>query len=148
MIIPAQSFQKRYNPGSGTLTTGAYGECYIYGAGVTEQLIAPVILPTGAVITGVTFYYADNSANSNFQMQFSNAPLTTMTSSLIADLFQNTNNASSLTISSVSSGILSSVVTNGDYYYLVITPKNTTNTASGSWESGMSIRGVKITYTL
>jgi hypothetical protein len=148
IVVSPQSFQKRSNPSTGTLTTGAYGNCYIYGVGVTEQLIAPVVIPTGSVITEVTFYYTDNSANANLNMILWGTSVTSLGNSYVANLFQNTINASPLDISNISSGVLNESVTDGEYYYLQITPRNTTNTANYPWENEMSVKGVKITYTL
>lgn len=147
VMIPPQSFQRRFNTGTGTFTaSGSYGDCYI-SSGSTDNLIAPVILPVGATITGVTFYYTDTNTSSNLAMFLITSSALSASNNFIASLFQNTTNINAYDISSVSSGTLSDQIIDGDYYYILIIPKNTTNTADAAWGTYMSVKGVKVTYT-
>lgn len=147
VMIPPQSFQRRFNTGAGNfIAGGSYGDCYM-SSGSTDNLMAPVILPVGAIITGVTFYYTDTNASSNLAMFLVTSSVSSSSNSFIASLFQNTTNLNAYDISSISSGTLSDQIIDGDYCYILIIPKNTTNTADTAWGTYMSVKGVKVTYT-
>jgi hypothetical protein len=148
MVVTPQSFQRKSNTGTGVfLASGPYGECRMSGAGATDNLVAPVNLPVGATITNASFYYTDTDANNNLRMFLVRTSLTNSGNGTIADLFQNTVNTNPYDISNIASGVLNELVTDGEYYYIVISPRNTTNTADSTWENAMSVKGVKITYT-
>lgn len=124
---------------SGRSTAGTYFDP-TSGGGVGDQLFAPVHLPHGATITGMTFYYYDASSLN-----------------LSATLFRHTTTGSYVTLTtitssgssgngSVSSSPLSTVVNNNTSFYEVYV-----RPSSGVWSTaGADLRliGVTISYTL
>ncbi len=148
VVISPMSFQRMNVSTSGTfMAWDVYGDCHM-SVGATDRLIAPIILPVGAIITGVTFYYTDTSPTSNFKMELLKSPTTMGINTSITSLFQNTTNANTFDISSNTSGVLNETVTAGNYYYftIIITDVAGTNFSS-PWATYMSVKGINVTYT-
>lgn len=153
LTIPPQAFQRRYNTGGGTFTSsGPYGDCFIFGTNVNDDLIAPVILPDGATITQVQVYFNDVDATNNLKFTLASVGLTSTGNTDIVSLFQATQNAQPFTTTTLTSAVLSEVVSQNKAYRILVNPTGASGTyGSGTWNtttSYLSVKGVKITYTL
>ena len=147
--ISPQSFQPRYN-NSGTFTSsGAFGDCYM-SVGSTDNLIAGISLPNGVTVTSVIIYYINLDSSKRFDVNLKASPFAT---TFTFDVF----NGITSTVSSSGNNVVSysipnsgggSVINNSsNYYYLLVYPQTLAG-GSTTWSANMSIKGVKITYTL
>lgn len=152
VIVSPQVFQKDLSNSAGTLVTAStYYDAGVSGSGVSDVLTAPVSLPVGATITQVQAYFIDSFTPGNLRFILYRSAVDDITGTAVATLFQDTvTPVSPATISSITSAVLSESVTDKKYFYIQVTPVNTTNTALGTWATvnRMSIKGIKITYTL
>jgi len=150
LIVSPQAFQRRYGNGS-FVSMGAYGDCFISGANISDNLVAPVMLPMGAIIKKVEAFYTDNDATNNLRFYLSYAKLDETANSTVCNLFQVTNNTNPYDVSTISSGVLNEVVTRQKSYYLFVLPANN-NGGTGVWNytggasNFMSVKGIRITY--
>lgn len=149
VIIPPQAFQRRFNTGTGRFVAGgSYAECKMEGAGASDHLVAPAILPVGAVITDVNFYFTDVDEYNNLRLMMTKTQVSSTFSEVVITLFRNTENNNPTDVTVAVSGTLNVPVAEDDYFQIVINPANTTNTAETVWNNQMSVKGVKIVYTL
>jgi hypothetical protein len=141
--ISGDTFKPRYiNSGtnliSGGSTAGTYFSTTSTGGG-GDHLFAPVHLPHGATITGMTFYYHDTS-----------------TLDLSSTFFRHTTTGNYTAISTISS---SGIAGNGSIATALNTPVDNSNTfyevyirpSSGNWSTagaGLRLIGVTFSYTL
>jgi hypothetical protein len=150
LSIAPQSFQPRFN-NSGTFTSsGSYSNCFM-SAGSTDYLVAPVSLPDGADITSVTLYYIDTDVTAKINCSLFANPYS---STGITNYFGGITTATSSAVNSIlaynipentgSNALINNVANS---YFLFIYP----STSSGvftPWVNNISVKGVKITYTL
>ncbi|WP_428668123.1 hypothetical protein [Runella sp.] len=158
VMIPPQDFQRRYNSGGGTFTSlGFYSDAHIMGNNISEDLVAAATIPVGATVTQVQVYFTDNDPTNNLRFVFSSTAADDANSIAHATLFQNTANPQPYTITTLTSALFSSAVTAERYYTIQVSPVNSTgNYGTGVWNyntatptvNRMSVKGVKITYTL
>ncbi len=148
VVVSPMSFQRMNITTAGTFAAwDAYGDCHM-SFGATDRLVAPIILPVGAIITGVNFYYTDTSPTSNFRMELLKSFTTAGVNNFIASLFQNTINANATDISSISSAVLNETVVAGTYYYFTVIVTDVAGTSiSSPWQNYMSVKGINVTYT-
>lgn len=148
VVISPMSFQRMNLNTAGTFSAwGIYGDCQM-SVGATDRLIAPIILPVGAIITGVTFNYTDTSPTSNFKVNLMKTPTTTVINTSIATLFQNTVNANTYDISNISSGLLNEPVLANYYYFFTVVITDVAGTSfSSPWATYMSVKGINVNYT-
>lgn len=154
MVVPPQGFQRRNNTGGGSLTTSsAYSGCEIVGTNINEDLVAPIILPAGVVITKVEAFFIDSDATNNLRFVFLSSPLDVGYSTTFASLFQNTNN--DINVNSLASGTLSHTVDAGEAIFVLVLPVNSTGEYGyGRWNytggstNLMSVKGIRVTYQL
>lgn len=102
------------------------------------SLIAPIILPTGATINSVRYYFYDNNStdDANISLRYNSATSGTTTSIAIYD--------TSGAFNSIRSGLFTSIdlqVAANTNYYLVFNPENTVLT------SNLAIKSVTVWYT-
>lgn len=153
LTIPPQAFQRRFNTGGGTLTAlGPYGDCYILGANINDELVAPVILPNGAIITQVQVYFTDVDPTNNLRFRMGWVPLASGSNFDVVNLFQPTQNAQTFNVTTITSSTLAETISQDKTYRMLVYPTDASgNYGSGVWNTSsyqMSIKGVKITYTL
>jgi hypothetical protein len=119
-------------------------------AGANDYLEAPLSLPDGATITSVTLYYINTNTVDKLSCSIGSRYLTIASADFIFSGITSATSASATSVlsfnvplSSGSSGLVNNSVRN---YYISVFPSN-----AGSyslWVANMSIKGVKITYTL
>lgn len=156
VAVPPQAFQRAYNSGGGTFAAfGPYGDCYIVGSNINEELVAPVIVPAGAIITQVQAFFTDNDATNNLKFEISYSTFTDTANGTVVSLFQNTNNPQPYTVTTLTSGTLSENVVNDKTYRIRVFATNSAGAyGTGVWNytggvtNHLSVKGVKITYTL
>lgn len=155
MIVTPQQFVRRYNSGTGTLSSsGAYLQAGMVGTGATDQLVTSFTLPDGAALVSATFYFNDNDANNNLKFLIGKSSVTNAGLINDATIFQNTTNSFPYTISSVSSATLNWSSDSNTYFTIIVEAVGLTQSSAGVWNytggnsNLMAIKGVKITYTL
>lgn len=155
VIINPQQFIRRYNTGSGTLTsTNSYLGSIMVGAGATDQLVASFSIPEGATLLSFTIYYTDNDASNNLKFLVGKSSVTNAGFINDVTLFQNTENAFPYNISSISSASLNWSSDANTYFTILVEAVGLTQSSPGVWNyvggssNQMSIKGVKVTYTL
>ncbi len=135
MMVPPQNFQRRYNTGGGTFTSASmYNDALIFGTAVSEDLVASVTMPVGATVNRIQVYFTDNDPVNNLSLSFGKTAADTGFTSNLATLFQDTNNPQPYTITTLTSALFSSQVTDLAYYVILVTPVNSTgNYGTGVW---------------
>jgi hypothetical protein len=142
--ISGDTFKPRYiTPGTYLLSGGGTAGTYFHTSstgGGGDQLFAPVHLPDGATITGITVYYNDATAATDLSATFFRHSITGGYTSITA--FSSSGSAGP----GSASASLSTVVNNSNTFYEVyIRP------SSGNWSavgSSLMLIGVTFSYTL
>ncbi|CAH0995158.1 hypothetical protein EMA8858_01278 [Emticicia aquatica] len=148
LAVSPASFQPRYN-NSGTFTSiGLYGHCYMSN-GSTDMITTGINLPSGASITNAELFYinTDNTKRFRFQIQrtgFSSPIFQGVLSDITTTVSSSNNDIKSILFENV----VNRTIDNSLYNYLILIYPETTGGELSTWSTSMSIKGVKITYTL
>lgn len=149
--ISPQAFQPRYNNSGTFVSGGGYSNCFL-SVGSTDDLVAPVTFPDGATITGVTLYYIDADATTKFGCQLNRCLLAGTTSYSIyygkTSVISPSNSSVLSTNIPINPSEDYSLVDNSTYQYYILISTIISTGGSLPWADNMSIKGLKITYTL
>lgn len=149
LAISPSSFQPRYNNSGTFIASDAFSDCNM-SVGSTDDIITGINLPHGATITAVELFYINRDNTKKFQCYFSRSGFGLTSSQIIVNAGTSLVSASSSDIKSIIFTPNSSYITvdNSSFSYKIILEVQTTAGVSSTWSADMSIKGIKITYTL
>lgn len=136
--IPPSAFKSAF---SSHVTTTLFNEIYFSSSTPSGGLIAPVILPHGAIITAFTAYYYDVSVTTDIIFEFFSHALGTDLGGIDASVMSSGNAG----LGNGTDNTITLPVVNNQFYDYSIEVRST----SGTWPGGdLKIKSVVITYTL
>lgn len=126
---------------TGLLNNGLGGSYIRSIAGNSTDLLAPVHLPQGAIVTKVTFYGYDLIATTNIAMSLERRPIQSASINVMAD---HTSNTGAGAYSGVDQTINNATIDNSQYLYYI-----RVGMVGGTWHSSglLAVNAVVIEYT-
>ena len=139
------------NNNSGTYISLGVNNTGFMSAGSTDFLAAPILLPDGATITSMVLYYTNTSTVNKFSSSLNANPyqVISFTNLIFGTTTSTSSTPSSIVTYNLPIGASNVPINNStNSYFIYVFPVLVSTGANATWTSGMSIKGVKITYTL
>ena len=140
LVVSPTNF-RAVNPDLQVVAGNIYG-AYVTGGSDTPVIRAPLMLPVGSTITGITYYYRDDNATADLSLGLTGTSLFTASQSSVGVFAATTSGSLSTVRTAIISG--TSYVVRADTELALAAYSPTWPSAGGS----LSIKGVVVQYVL